>query len=302
MLALEGIREFVAVARFGSFTQAAARLGCSKSYLSKRVKELERRLGLPLFNRNARDLQLTEPGEAYYARCAAAVAELENATSAAAAVGQLPRGLLRVQVAASVGEITTADIFAEFSTLYPQLTLHLDFDSRTLDTIPDDYDVLITRGTLRDSALVAHKLGESDFGLYASPAYYGRHGVPGSFEDLAKHRCLVDGAGAWWFGRGARTVKVKVEASLKSNRGSLLLRHALRGLGITQQSSYPLRDLIEQGALAIVPGDWARWRASWYALFRGGAPPLPKVRLLVDFLSDRFARPGNFRPLSRAEV
>lgn len=301
MLDLTGIQEFVAVAKLGSFTQAAARLNCSKSYVSKRVKELERRLGVLLFKRSTRDLQLTEAGESYYVRCAAVFAELENATSAATAAGHLPHGLLRIHVAASIGEITTADIFAEFSTLYPQLTLYLDFDSRPLETIPDEYDMLITRGVLRDSALVAHKLGESDFGLYASPAYYQRHGMPECLEDLARHRCLVDGSGSWWFSRGTETIEVPVEGSLKSNRGTLLLRCALRGMGITQQSSYPLRNLVEEGALAAVPGDWARWRASWYALFHRRTPELPKVRLLVDFLGEHFARPADFRLLARED-
>lgn len=301
MLDLEGIREFVAVARFGSFTRAAARLNCSKSYLSKKVKSLERRLGVLLFERNTRDLQLTDTGESYYTRCAAVLAELESATSAATAAGHLPHGLLKVHVAASIGEITTAGIFAEFSTLYSQLTLHLDFDSRPLETIPDEYDVLITRGILKDSALVAHKLGESDFDLYASPAYYQRHGMPECLEDLARHRCLVDGSGSWWFGRGAEATEVRVEGGLKSNRGTLLLRCALRGMGITQQSRHPLRNLVEEGALLAVPGDWACWRAGWYALFHRRTPEVPKVRLLVDFLAEHFARPADFRLLDRAD-
>lgn len=297
MLELDGIREFVAVSKYGSITQAAERLGCSKAHVSKQVKALEERLGVLLFNRNARNLQLTEIGESCYLRCAAAFSELENAINATVATNDLPRGHLRVQVIAAVGEITLAGIFAEFATRYPQLKLHLDFESRPIERISEEYDLLITRGILKDSSLIAHKLGESDFGLYASPDYFDRFGVPASTEDLVKHRCLVDESGFWWFGKSTETSKVRIDGSLSGNRGSLLLSYALMGLGITQQSNYPLRDLVRQRKLAVVPGEWSRWRVVWYALSRTRTPPVPKIRILVDFLMERFAQPEKFNAL-----
>lgn len=302
MLDLAGLQEFVTVARTGSFTQAAQLLQCSKSYVSKQVKELEQRLGVLLFKRSTRSLQLTEIGEVFFARCVAAFGELESATNATAAASDVPHGTLRVHIAASFGEFTIADILAEFSDLYPHIKLHLDFVSRAIDTISDEYDVLITRGILKDSALVARKLAESDSSLYASRAYFKGHGVPESIEDLARHNCLVDGSEIWWFNHASEVIKVKVDGNWKSNRGSLLLRAAVRGMGIAQLPDYPLRDLVNSGALVAVPGDWSRWHTCWYALFPKRTPPVPMVRLLVDFLVEHFARPSDFRLLRLTEI
>ncbi len=302
MLYISGIQEFVMVANKGSFTLAAEALQCSKSYVSKQVKELEQRLGVLLFNRNTRGLRLTELGESFFIRCATAFGELEDATNAIAAASDVPRGPLRVHIAAAFGEFTIADILTEFSNLYPQLRLHVDFTSNSVDMILGNYDALITRGVLKDSSLIAHKLAESDFGLYGSPSYFKRFGIPESAADLARHNCLVDGSETWWLDHSSEALRIKVDGRWKSNRGSLLLRAAVTGVGIAQLPSYPLRELIDRGALVAVPGTWSHWRASWYVLFPRRIPQVPRVRLLVDFLAEHFAKPGHFRLLSPMEI
>ncbi|HMV70843.1 MAG TPA: LysR family transcriptional regulator [Pseudomonadales bacterium] len=297
MLELDGIREFVMASRYGSITQAADRLGRSKSHVSKQIKALEQRLGVFLFNRNARNLQLTEIGESCYLQCAAALSDLEHAIDATVAANELPHGHLKVQIVAAIGEITLAGIFSEFATRYPELKLHLNFESQPTQQISEDHDLLITRGSLRDSSLIAHTLGKSDFGLYASPEYFERFGVPASREDLMRHRCLVDESGYWWFGEDAKAIKVKVNGHLSGNRGSLLLRYALRGLGITQQSSHPMCNLVRQQKLVAVPGGWSRWSVTWHALSRTRTSAVPKIQVLVQFLKECFAQPDKINSL-----
>lgn len=302
MVNLSGIQEFVAVAQKGSFTQAAQELHCSKSHVSRQVKALEQRLGVLLLDRTTRGVRLTEPGEAFFVRCVSVLSELGSMTDALSAAAEVPRGALKVHVAAPLGDFTVADIFIDFAVRHPEIRLGLNFSSRPLDTWAGDYDALVTRGRLKDSGLVARKLGESDFGLYASPAYFERHGVPTSVGDLVRHNCLADESETWSFDSSPREVRVKVRGNLTSNRASLLLRGAIQGSGIIQLPSFPLRNLVEKNILVPVPGAWARWRTSWYVLFPKRVPPAPNIRLLVDFLAGHFADPDRFRALGTTKI
>jgi len=295
---LAGIREFVEVVNAGGFTKAAAKLHCSKAHVSKQVKELESQLGVLLLNRSTRNVGLTELGESFFKGCVQALSQLEQAAAATTAARDVPHGTLRMLIAALFGELTIAGIVADFASQYPQLELSVDFVSRSIDTISADHDVLITRGTLRDSALIARKLAESELGLFASPAYFKHRGLPKGIEDLARHNCLLDESECWWFDRGAKLVRVRLRARCKSNRGIMLLRGAMRGMGIAQLPVVPLRDLVRRGTLAQIPGRWARGTESWYVLYPRRTPQPATIRRFIEFVAERFARPEEFPHLA----
>ncbi|MBT6829686.1 MAG: LysR family transcriptional regulator, partial [Rhodospirillaceae bacterium] len=155
---LSGIAVFTAVADAQSFTQAAKRLGMSKSSVSKSVTRLEARLGARLINRTTRRLSLTEVGRAFHQRCSRIVEEAEAAELAVNHLQETPRGTLRVNAPLSFGLRHLGPALPEFMALYPELRVDIDFLDRRVDLIEEGYDMAVRSGALDDSSLIARRL------------------------------------------------------------------------------------------------------------------------------------------------
>jgi DNA-binding transcriptional LysR family regulator len=187
---LNDVATFVRVADGGGFTAAANTLGVPKSTVSRSLARLERVLGVRLVHRTTRALALTEAGRAYYDRVRDAVTGVAEATADVVDLGKEPRGSIRVTAPVDVGQALLADVVARFVERYPQVRFELTLTSRVVDLVAEGFDVALRASLMRDSSLVARRLGSTTMGLYASPAYLKRRGVPKTPGDLASHERL----------------------------------------------------------------------------------------------------------------
>ncbi|MBV5335683.1 LysR family transcriptional regulator, partial [bacterium] len=188
---LDDMLAFIKVVDARSFTAAADRLGLSKSVVSRRIAELEDRLGARLLNRTTRRLSPTEVGQAFYERCTRIVSDLDEAERAVGDLHGAPRGRLRLNAPVSFGRLHLAAAIVAFVERHPAIEIDIELNDRYVDLLEDGYDLAVRIGRLRDSSLVARKLAPCRRVMVASPAYLERFGAPQIPEDLARHNCLL---------------------------------------------------------------------------------------------------------------
>lgn len=292
---LEDLRLFTLVAEGRSFTRAAEKLGLSKSAASRRVAELEARLGARLFNRTTRHISLTQVGEGFYHRVSQILDSLEEAERSVASQHAAPRGVLKLAAPMSFGIKHLADAIARFMDQYPEVEIDMELSDRFVDLVEEGYDMAVRIGRLKDSSLVARKLCPARIIICASPAYLERHGVPQTPADLAQHHCLLYTGSAnpeqWPFRvtpGGDEVRMVRVGGRLRANNGDALREAALAGQGITLLPSFIVGDDLSHGRLVPVLMEHTASQSAVFAVYPANRHLSPKVRVFVDFLSSRF--------------
>lgn len=289
---LDDMMTFIKVVDCRSFTMAAERLGLSKSVVSRRMAEMENRLGVRLLNRTTRRLSLTEVGAAFYQRCVRIVGDVEEAEQAAGALHAAPRGRLRINAPLSFGIQHIAPALPRFLERYPELKVEMDLNDRYVDLVDEGYDVAVRIGRLKDSSLVARRLAPNRRVVAGSPAYLDRRGRPARPEDLANHDCLVytnsPTAEQWQFRIGEEIRSVRVEASLRSNNGEILHAAALAGLGLMVMPTFICGPDLAAGRLEAVLADCTVSESAVHAVYPHNRHLSPKVRAFVDFLGAHF--------------
>ncbi len=289
---LDDMLAFIKVVDTKSFTAAADRLNLSKSVVSRRIGELENRLGARLLNRTTRKLSLTEVGQAYYERCTRILADLEEAEQAVADLHAAPRGRLRLNAPVSFGILHLAPAVAEFLERYPAIEIDMDLNDRTVDLIDEGYDLAVRIGRLRDSSLIARRLAPARIALCASPAYLQKHGVPEAPDDLARHSCLiytnVPTPDVWQFTVDGETRNVRISGPIRSNNGDLLREAALSGVGFIMSPTFLCGQALTRGELVSILHRHIPTELSVNAVYPQNRHLSPKVRVFVDFLVQRF--------------
>ncbi|HYD64068.1 LysR family transcriptional regulator [Azospirillum sp.] len=289
---LDDMLAFIKVVDTRSFTAAADRLNLSKSVVSRRISELENRLGARLLNRTTRKLSLTEVGQAFYERCTRILADLEEAERAVTDLHAAPRGRLKVNAPLSFGLLHLAPAIAAFMERYPDIEIDIDLNDRYVDLIDEGYDVAVRIGRLRDSSLIARRLAPNRRVVCASPAYLERHGTPQVPEDLANHHCLlytnVPLAEQWQFRVNGETRTVRVSGTLFANNGDILLSAAVAGRGIIVSPTFLAGPALAAGQLRCLLFDCMVTESAVYAVYPQNRHLSPKVRAFVDFLASRF--------------
>lgn len=283
----------MAVIETGSFSAAALRLGQAKSTTSRLVSALEEHLGVQLLNRTTRRLSVTEAGRDFYEEAVRILGDLREAEAALASDQGALRGRLRLAAPLSFGLLHLAPALEEFMLLHPELVLDLDLDDRRVNLVEEGFDLGLRIGELEDSSLVARPLAPIRMCLCASPDYLRRHGSPKTPADLAFHAGLVYGnvpeAQQWrLLDSEGRAHSVKVPARLRANNGDVLLQAAIAGLGLVATPSFLAWQALASGQLVqLLPGyRLAETRA--YAIYPGRKRLPERVRLLIEFLRERF--------------
>ncbi len=289
-----GMQVFVRVAALGGFSAAARALGMSPAMATKHVDALEDRLGTRLFFRSTRKLTLTDAGQRHLQATERILAEIEEAEAAAAEDVIEPRGVLRINAPLVFGLRQVMPALAEFSALYPALTIDIALTDRFVDLIDEGWDIAIRLGNLRDSSLIARSLAPIRVALCASPAYLAARGTPKTIADLADHNCLgytlptPANAGRWLFGED-RSIAAPVRGTLIANNGDALRAAAVAGQGLIYQPTFILADDIRAGRLVPLSLDVPLPHVgAAHAVFPGGRQPPAKVRALIDFLAGRW--------------
>jgi DNA-binding transcriptional LysR family regulator len=286
---------FVKVAEFGSFIAAARALRLPKTTVSRKVQELETRLGAQLLHRTTRKLGLTEAGNLYFEHCRQIALALDEAESA---VGQLqggPRGWLRFTAPYSVGTLWIAPLLGEFRARYPEVRVEMHLSNEPEDLIGKELDVALRVGNLPDSSLVARRLSVFRTQVYASPGYLDRHGEPLHPDDLRHHRTLAlrkwrqNDHYVWTLDDGERVIDYPVEPVLVANDPGALKAPLLCGEGLMLTSDVTMRAYAERGDVRRVLAGWTGPQLDFSAVFPRGQAQSPKVRAFVDFLVERMS-------------
>jgi DNA-binding transcriptional LysR family regulator len=185
------VTAFVRVVQDGSFTAAAKALGLPKSSVSRSVAQLEQDLGVRLLHRTTRKLHLTDAGTAFHDRVARALADIDEATSAASDLQRELRGVIRITAPLDLGVWAVAPMVARFVRKHPTVNVEVRLSSRVVDLVAEGFDLAVRAGKLRDQSLVARRVGSLEMGLYASSKYLKKKGAPVTLEDLSKFESIV---------------------------------------------------------------------------------------------------------------
>ncbi|MDP9531390.1 LysR family transcriptional regulator [Pseudomonas protegens] len=301
---LNGLQVFVCVVRSGSLVGAGERLGLSASAVGKALARLEQRLGVRLLNRSTRRLSLTDEGALFYERGQRIVDEVLEAEAELARISDKPRGRLRVSLPA-IGYRMLLPILPEFAARYPNIELDLDFNDRLIDVIAEGVDAVIRSGELPDSQLKSRSLGPFGFVLIGAPGYFAQRGIPHTPQDLERHACLrykFPGGSVlqpWNLRLPDGAPPLVLGSALTSNNLESLIHAASQGLGIAYVPEFVVCGALADGSLISVLDDYQQERGKFSILWPSSRHLLPKLRVFVDFLSQRL-RLGNAHKESRS--
>ena len=294
---LSEMEAFINVVDKGGFTGAAARLGVSKSAVSKHISALEERLGARLLDRTTRRVNPTEIGLSYYEKAKKVLAEAADADEMVTAMQSSPRGTLRISVPVSFGLKYGSKAVTRFLKQYPDVGIELVLDDRFVDLIKEGYDLALRIGTLPDSSLKARKIAETQMTLVASPAYLAENGVPATIDDLADHKLLhysMQATGNVWkiISRTGEERQIRTGGCLTSNNGDVLLQAMIDGLGVGHIPSFFLCEHFRSGALQIILEDHPQPSVGIYIVYPSGLYTQPKTRAFIDFMAEHFKGMG----------
>jgi DNA-binding transcriptional LysR family regulator len=283
------MRVFAAVADAGSFVAAADALDISKAAVSRYVSELEQRLGVRLMHRTTRRLSLTQEGEVFLARSREILASIDDSEREISTRSESASGLLKLSVPVSFGIKHLAGLWSEFLQAHPQVSLDVQLADRVIDLVDEGFDVAVRIARLPDSTLVSRKLATTRLVLSASPKYLKARGVPKHPSDLAEHDILgyslLAMGDTWQFTGPKGPVTVKVRPRLWTNNGDTCVAAALRGAGIQLQPTFLIADELASGKLVEVLPKFRASELGIYAVYPTRKFVLPKVRVLLEFLS-----------------
>ncbi len=289
---LDAMLAFTKVVSLGTYAEAGRQLGLTRSAVSKGVIELEQILGARLLDRTTRKVSPTEAGRAYYERCLAILADIEETELQVSRLHDEPKGTLKLNAPMSFGILHVNAAIAEFMAAYPDLKIELLLNDRMVDPIEEGFDVTIRIADLADSSLIARKLGPGRRVLAASPGYISTHGRPETPSDLANHACLNYGHTTvlqrWQLTQDGKTLSVPINSRLCSNNGDALRDAALSGQGIAKLPTFLVGEDIRSGRLQVILPDYPPTELGIYALYAPNKYLAAKTRVLIDFLVERF--------------
>ncbi len=290
---LTEMEAFATVVDQGGFTDAAKKMGISKSAVSKHVSALEARLGARLLNRTTRRVSPTEIGLAYYDRARRVLNDAGEADALVTAMQSAPSGLLRISVATDFGVNLLSPILGDFLLEYPDITVNMVLNNRYVELISEGFDMAIRIGELEDSSLRARKLTETSNRMIASPSYFQKHGRPMRLEDLNEHRLLHysnQASGNFWKIMGPSGEKRVIRSAgwLTVNDGQSLMNAAVSGLGIAYLPHFLCADALREGLVQEAIPNLPVETQGIYAVYPPGRFTQPKVRAFIDFLARRF--------------
>lgn len=277
----------VEVARQKSFSRAATALGVTTSLLSRRVAQLERRLGVQLVRRSTRHFELTDVGVHYVASCQDLVHQARSVHDSVRELGSALRGPLRIALPADCSVPALASGLAWFVQRYPEIIIECDVTSQSPNLMTSQFDVGIRLGSLQDSSLVSHPLMRLSSHAYAAPAYLARREVPLHPRDLARHDCIVAlcprGRIVWSFHNGKEAVDVEVGGRLALNDIDLSTSLVTAGAGVAILPDVTAASQVRLGKLRKLMESWSAAPFLLTALTASSVIPA-KVRIFIDCL------------------
>ncbi len=291
MQGLSDLPFFVAVAKHKSFTQAGKSLKVSKAAVSKRLSQMQERLGVQLIRRSGRNLSLTEAGEGYLLFAKKSLAAAQAAEDAATSQQGHAKGLLRISAPMSFGRLYVGPLIADFLGRYPQVEIDLVMEDRMVDLATGGFDLAIRGGVLSDSQLVAKKLAPCHNVLCASEKYLDLNGTPEVPQDLLNHNCLhfsyFTETKPWTFMRKDTSVDIRGSGNYRVNNSETLLQAIQGGLGIGRLPTFIAGPELNRGSMVRILADYYMPQQTMYAIYPERRHLPSKVRVFLDYIGDK---------------
>jgi DNA-binding transcriptional LysR family regulator len=292
---------FVKVVDTGGFSAAARQLNVTTSVITARVQSLEERLGVRLLNRSTRSVSLTEAGRVYYERCVQILSEMEDADEAAQMLQSKPRGILRLNTSPGIPWLIARSI-AEYTDLYPEVSIRLTATSRMLDLIEEGYDLAIWYAATPDPSLIIRRLARYRMAVCASPDYLAKHGRPAHPSELTKHNCLIfydatyskDGR-EWVFTGPEGDFPVRLSGNLETNSPIAFHLACVYGQGILIAPTPFVIDYLKSGALVSFLDEFTCQEFSIDAIYPHREHLPAKVRSFLDLVAKNLSQIGTSR-------
>lgn len=292
MSRFEEMKSFVRVVEAGSISKAADQIGIAKSGVSRRLADLEKRLGVKLINRTTRRSSLTEAGEAYYRGAVKLLSDVAELDTSVIGTETSLQGTLRLAVPLSFGLGHLSPAIEEFLTLHPELDTHINFSDHRIDLVEQGMELAIRIARLDDSSLQARRICPIRMVLCASPSYIARYGKPSGPADLSGHRILrYDASGNQPLklqDRDGRMHHITGRSPIIANNGDFLRDMAAAGHGIYATPTFIAWEAINEGRLVTVLDDFPQPELSAWAVYPQNRYLSRRARALIDFLVDRF--------------
>lgn len=295
---LAGVTSFIAVSDLLNFGAAAERLGMARATVSAQIGELEKRLGVRLFQRSTRHVRLTEAGEAYRVALGGVSGQVQEAERIAQSFQTEAVGKIKLTAPDELCERYVVPAMAEFLRDQPGLTMEIELGSRRVDIVKEGFDLAIRASLAVEPTLIVRRLATSPVTLTASPAYLERRGAPQNPDELLRHDIVHHSglkAGALWvMRRGNEERRIPVTPHVQINMGSMLRDSAIAGLGVTYLPEFITGDAIRAGRLVRVLPEWRIQSVDVNAVYPSNRNITPKVRGFVSVLAKRFEGAADF--------
>jgi DNA-binding transcriptional LysR family regulator len=292
---LLAMRVFSAVVESGSFSKAAERLNISTTAASKHVSDLERHLQAHLLLRSTRRLTVTAQGQKYFECSQQILAQLDEADAMALETASTPSGFMRISLPVSFGMRYVAPLIQQFSELYPEIHLEVQFADHLVDMVDEGIDVAVRIASEITPTLVARRLATVRLVAHASPSYLMKYGCPRVPEDLKNHRCLsycYSASGETWrFRDGNVEIPVAIKPVFQANSGDMIQQMSIAGGGIALQPTFIIGDDLRAGRLVHLLANFDPAPRAVYAVYQKGARRSSSVRTFVSFLAEQFGSP-----------
>ena len=280
---------FCLLIKQGSLAATARELNLTPPAISRRLTQLEERLGVRLLNRTTRRISPTNEGEVYFQNAQRILGDIEDMERLVSSRRASPKGLLRVNAPLGFGRSFIGPAISQFTKVYPDVEVQLHLTDRPVTPPDEAIDVSIRFGDLPDSRLVARKVAANRRLLCASPAYLRAAGLPQHPHDLIQHQCIVlrqneSAYGNWRLSRGKQTETVKVHGPLATNDGEVAINWALEGHGILMRAEWDVAKYLRSGRLVHVLADYETPPADVYAVYLERLNLSAKVAYFVEHL------------------
>ncbi|WP_322886845.1 LysR family transcriptional regulator (plasmid) [Sinorhizobium medicae] len=294
---LDNVRVFVRVVELGTLSAAGRDQRVTPAVASNRIKELERHMGVRLFNRTTRKLTPTEHGRVFYEGAVKILEAVNEAESAIADLSRNPKGALKITAPLGIGRRLIAPGIPEFHDRYPDIEVRLRLSDHNVDILAEGVDIAFKLGILEDSNLRMRGIMNCDRVLCGSPRYFERRGTPSSPDDLLSqsHDCLLlryPGSKEYYWTLqtpdGVR--KFEVAGPYDSDDGDVLTQWALDGRGIVNKPLFEVKHYIDEGLLVLILEETPPLGAQLAAIYPHKRFQDPKVRLMIDFMAERCQR------------
>ncbi|CAM3969589.1 MULTISPECIES: LysR family transcriptional regulator [Pseudoalteromonas] len=293
MIGASELAIFAAVVEESSFSQAALKIGLSKTVVSKKVSALEQELNTQLLYRTTRKLSLTDAGKLLYKHAKGINQQANDAFTAINELSQEVSGHIIMSVPTISGELLLADLVAKFCKKYPKVSIELRLENKLVDLVEEGVDLAIRTAELADSSLIAVPLLQSSWVVCCSPEYLNSTNPLKEIDDLKMHNCLcydlqANGGNEWRFTKGEQQKSILVKGSMSSNNALSLKKAALNDMGVIYVPKCSVYEELRDGSLVQVLQQYKARSLGVFAIYPYTRHKPEKITLLIENIKQAY--------------